>query len=75
MRPYVVAALLPLAVAACGDLANHSGERSLNRREIAPGPGLLTGPAGTWIILSRDLPSPNKGDTAGAPSSERTTTP
>ena len=75
MRRLVVAAVLPLVFAGCSGIETHDGERNLNRREIAPGPGLFTGPAGTWTILRRDLPSPDQGNAAGEPSSEGTTTP
>ena len=55
MRRLAVAILLLSAVAACSGIDVYDGERSLNRREIAPGPGLFTGPAGRWTILRRDL--------------------
>jgi hypothetical protein len=35
----------------------------------------ITGSAGTWTILRRDLPSQNEGGAAGASSSKGTTTP
>ena len=57
MRRLALAILLLLAVAACSGIDAYDGERSLNRREIVPGPGLFTGDAGRWTILRRDLSS------------------
>ena len=51
MRRLAVALLLTLTVAGCGSLQTYEGERNLNRREIPPGPGLFSGPAGKWIIV------------------------
>jgi hypothetical protein len=62
MRRLVVAALFPLVLAGCSGIVTHEGERNLNRRELAPGPGLFTGEAGAWIILRRELPSPKQTD-------------
>jgi hypothetical protein len=76
MRRLALALLLPLAVAACAGIDAYHGERSLNRREIAPGPGLFTGEAGKWTILRPDLPSADRdAPTDDHTSSEGTTTP
>jgi hypothetical protein len=51
MRAAIVAAAL-LALAGCASRAPAPPceQVSYNRREIPPGPGMLTGPRGTWTV-------------------------
>ncbi len=75
MRRLVVAAVLPLVFAGCSGIDAYDGERSLNRREIAPGPGLFTGEAGKWTILRRDLARPDRDAPTDDHTTEGTTAP
>ena len=75
MRRLVVAALLPLVFAGCSGMEAHDSDRNLNRRDIAPGPGLFTGEAGLWTILRRKLPNPVRDAAVGDLTIEGTTRP
>jgi hypothetical protein len=59
-----IAVVLGLALAGCASRAPAPPceQVSYNRREIPPGPGLLTGPRGTWVVYRN-----GDEDTAGGP--------
>ncbi|WP_420347675.1 hypothetical protein [Pelagibius sp.] len=46
-----VALAVGLAVTACSGVTLKPGEQKRNAREIRPGPGLLTGPGGEFVIF------------------------
>jgi len=56
-----------LLAAACADLDMKQGSKSMARRDIAPGPGLLTGPTGEFVIF-RVEGSPTEEAPASPPS-------
>ena len=53
MRLLALGSLLAVAVAACSAAGPEAGKTAHNRRDIPPGPGMLTGPSGQWTIHRR----------------------
>lgn len=75
MRRLAVVLLVPMAVVACAGIDAYDGERTLDRRGIAPGPGLFTGPADEWTIPRPGPPGAGRDAATDGPTSEGTTTP
>lgn len=72
-RLWIVPAALALglALAACSGVTLKPGDQQRNAREIRPGPGLLTGPGGEFVIFRVEQDeADDEADQKGSPAEE-----
>lgn len=66
MRPFLLLAIgvMSVMIAGCSGLEIKPGTKPMARREIPPGPGLLTGSKGEFVIYRLEEGSSAKSTTA-----------